>query len=96
MPTTATKRIKYFTKDTLILANRVAIATNRNRTLYEAKLVKLPETFKFPVGFTVIHNDCEIRAQITVAPSIDGPYSTVWLDVPFETYNALPEVEVPA
>jgi hypothetical protein len=88
------RKIKYFTKDTLILANKVAIATNRNRSLYEDKLEDLPQDFKFPLGFTMIHNDSEMRVEITVAESISGPYGQVWLDIPFETYNALPEVEI--
>jgi len=96
MPKIKTKKVKYFTKDTLILANRVAVATKRNRSLYEDKVAELPEGFKFPVGFTMIHNDCEMRVEITVAETINGPYASVWLDIPFDTYNALPEVEVPA
>jgi hypothetical protein len=91
------RKIKYFTKDTLILANRVAVATNRNRSLYEEPLQKLPDDLKFPVGFTMIHNDCEMRVQIAVAEDASGGgMAQVWLDIPFETYNALPEVEVPA
>lgn len=88
------KKVKYFTKESLIEANRVAIATKRNRSLYEDKLESLPEDFKFPVGFTMIHNDVEMRVQITLAESLDGPFGQVWLDIPFETFNALPEVEV--
>ena len=88
-------KVKYFTKETLILANRVAVATNRNRSLYEEKLIELPGDLKFPVGFTMPHNDVEMRVQITVATSAGGDGMTqVWLDIPFETYNALPEAEV--
>jgi hypothetical protein len=90
------RKVKYFTKDTLILANRVAVATNRNRSLYEDKVDELPEDFKFPVGFTMIHNDSEMRVEITLAKSVNGPFGSVWLDIPFDTYNALPEVEVPS
>ena len=91
-----TNKVKYFTRDTLILANNVAVATKRNRSLYEDKLESLPQNLKFPVGFTMIHNDHEMRLQIAVAESADGRgLAQVWLDVPFETYNALPEIEVP-
>ena len=90
------RKIKYFTKDTLILANRAAVATKRNRSLYEERLKELPDDLKYPVGFTMLHNDCEMRVQITLARSVDGPYGEVWLDIPFDTYNGLPEVEVPA
>jgi putative restriction endonuclease len=88
------RKIKYFTKDLLIEANDEAVRSRRNRTLYEDKLATLPD-LRFPVGFTMIHNDCEMRVQITLARSMDGPFGQVWLDIPFETYNALPETEVP-
>ena len=89
------KKVKYFTKDTLILANKVAVATKRNRSLYEDKLETLPD-LRFPVGFTMPHNDCEMRVSIMLAPDASGrSIGEVWLDIPFETYNALPEAEVP-
>ena len=89
-------KVKYFTKGTLILANNVAVATKRNRSLYEDKLEMLPEGVRFPIGFTMPHNDCEMRLQITVASDAFGKdMGQVWLDVPFDTYNALPECEVP-
>jgi len=90
-------KIKYFTKGTLILANNVAVATKRNRSLYTDKLEQyLPEGLKFPVGFTMLHNDCEMRVEIAVAADATGKdIGQVWLDIPFDTYNALPEIEVP-
>jgi hypothetical protein len=88
-------KVKYFTKDTLILANQVAIATDRNRSLYEDKLNTLPPGIKFPIGFTMIHNDVEMRVQIAIAENAEGDgMNSVWLDIPFETFNALPEIEV--
>ena len=90
------RKVKYFTKDTLILANNVAVATKRNRSLYEDQLEKLPGDLKFPLGFTMLHNDIEMRVEITVAADASGKnMGQVWLDIPFDTYNALPEVEVP-
>ena len=90
--------IKYFTKDTLIAANSVAVKTKRNRSLYEDKLELLPEGIKFPVGFTMLHNDVEMRVEIMVGLDINKPqdWGTIWLDIPFNTYDALPEAEVPA
>jgi hypothetical protein len=89
------RKVKYFTKDTLILANKVAVATKRNRSLYEDKLETLPD-LKFPLGFTMIHNDCEMRVEIMLAEDASGrSIGRVWLDIPFDTYNALPEAEVP-
>jgi len=90
------RKIKYFTKDTLILANRQAVRTNRNRSLYEDALETLPEDVLFPLGFTMLHNDCEMRVEISVAEDAFGKnMASVWLDIPFDVYNALPEVEVP-
>jgi len=89
-------KIKYFTKSTLIAANKVAVKTNRNRSLYEDALETLPGEVLFPVGMTFPHNDCELRVQITLAADAFGKdMGHVWLDIPFETYNALPTIESP-
>jgi hypothetical protein len=87
-----TTKVKYFTKDLLMSANRTAIRTNRNRSLYQEKLAELPD-LRFPVGFTMIHNEVEMRVEIAIGADADN-LQTVWLDIPFRTYNALPEVEV--
>ena len=65
---TATK-IRYFTKAGLIEANKEAIKTRRNRTLHPHLLEALPD-LRFPVGFTMIHNDHEMRVQIAVGPDV--------------------------
>ena len=45
----------------------------------------------------MVHNDAEVRVQITVAKNAEGDgMSSVWLDIPFGTFNALPEIEVPS
>jgi len=89
------RKVKYFTKDTLILANKVAVATKRNRSLYGDKLETLPD-LKFPVGFVMPHNDVEMRVEIVLGSDASGrSIGKVWLDIPFDTYNALPEAEVP-
>lgn len=92
------RKVKYFTKDTLIAANKVAVKTNRNRSLYGDKLELLSDKLKFPVGFTMLHNDAEMRVSITIAMAKDDELieGSVWLDIPLETYNDLPEHEVPA
>jgi len=86
-------KVKYFTKQALIDANAKAILTNRNRTLYPEPLERLPD-LKFPVGFSFPHNDYEMRVSLLVGPSADQLQS-VWLDIPFKTFNNLPEAEVP-
>ena len=82
--------IKYFTKEMLLAANAVAIKTNRNRQLDETKLGVLPDDFRFPITFSMIHNDVEVRVAIAMNERGDQ----AWLDIPFETFHALPEVEV--
>jgi len=88
------RKVKYFTKELLIAANDEAVRTKRNRSLYEDKVAELPD-LKFPIGMSMLHNDHEMRVCITIAKSANGPFGTVWLDIQFETYNALPEAEVP-
>ncbi len=89
------RKVKYFTKGTLIEANAEAVRTKRNSSLYGERLKRdLPEKGRYPVGMALLHNDHEMRVQITVGPDEDSLQS-VWLDIPFDTYNALPEAEVP-
>ena len=89
------KKIKYFTKDSLIMANREAVRTKRRRSLHEHLLLQLPNHLRFPVGVTIPHSDYELRLSLAVGPSEDK-LQIVWLDVPYGTYNGLPEVEVPS
>lgn len=85
--------VKVFTRDLLIEVNEEAIKSKRSRTLYTEKLRDLPDNLVFPVGMHVLHNDFEIRAHVAVGPSEDK-LQLVWLDMPIETFNKLPEVEV--
>lgn len=84
--------IKFFTKGELILANIHAMQTNRNRQLDTSKLEALPDDIRLPVVFSMIHNDVEIRVAIAMNEHGDQG----WLDIPFETFHKLPEVEVPS
>jgi hypothetical protein len=86
-------KVKYLTRALLIDVNEEAVKSGRSRTLHTEKLRKLPEDLVFPVGMNLLHNDWEIRAQIAVGPSADK-LQHVWLDMPIETFNKLPEVEV--
>lgn len=87
------RKVKYFTRDLLIEANEESIKSKRNRNLYTERLRDLPDNLLFPVGLHIFHNDFEIRAQIAVGPSEDK-LQLVWLDMPIETFNRLPEKEV--
>jgi len=87
------KKVKFLTKELLIAVNSEAILSGRNRTLYPDKIEKLPE-LNFPIVFSMLHNDFEIRAAIMVGPHADA-LQQVWLDMPIEVFNKLPEVELP-
>lgn len=87
--------VKYFTKKALIEANREAIRTKRNRTLEPKALDKLRPDLVYPITFSMIHNDCELRVSLVVG-DVDKVEKSqvVWLDIPFETYNNLPTAKV--
>ena len=79
---------KYFTKQSLLEANNEALRTNRNRALDSTKLLELSDTDKFPVIFTMPHNDVELRLGVLLY----GEGGKGYLDVPFETYDSLPNI----
>ena len=86
------RTVRYFTRASLIAANKVAIKTDRNRTLYPEKLEQLPIGMKYPVVWSFVHNDCEMRVMI----ALNETGWTCWLDIPFETYQNLDYVTVEA
>lgn len=79
--------IQYFDKKSLIKANNEAIRNNRNRTLEPSELKKLDDNTKFPVVFSMTHNDREIRVKFLLSPEIHA-----WLDIPFKTFHKLPSI----
>ena len=83
--------IRYFTKTQLIAANKKAIATQRNRTLKPKKLEALPDV-RFPIVFTLLHNDEEMRCRIV----LDENGTSAYLDIPFSTFESLPTIQVPS
>jgi hypothetical protein len=79
--------VKYFTKPLLMKANKEAIRKNRNRALKPEVLESLDEDLKFPVVFTMPHNDVEMRLGILLNPETEG-----FIDVPLKTWETLPKV----
>jgi hypothetical protein len=77
--------VKCFTKEALRKANNVAIKTNRNRTIRNKDFMKQPENFLFPIRFAMPHNDEEMRVEVILDEKKSG-----WIDIPFETFDALP------
>lgn len=90
-PSTKRDPIRYFTKAALIAANAQAIKTNRNRTLEPEALSTLRADLIYPIVFSMLHNDIEMRVAIIVG-DVDKPEAidTVYLDVPLDTYGNLP------
>lgn len=86
--------VKVFTRDLLIEVNEEAVRSERSRTLLTEQLRNLPDHLVFPVGINMLlHNDFEVRAQIIVGTS-ESDLQLVWLDMPVETFNNLPEREL--
>ena len=81
--------IRYLTKKNLIELNDKAIKNNKNRTLEPSLLNKLSDTLAFPIVFSMVHNDCEIRAVIQLSSDAG---STICLDVDFNDYDKIPNV----
>lgn len=85
--------VRYFTKPSLIEANQEAIRSKRNRALNPEALETLPDHLRFPVVFSMIHNDVEMRVGIMVGPH-ENALAMAFIDIPFDTYNSLGVVEV--
>ena len=83
-------QVKYFSKDSLVKANKTAIRTNRNRSLEPKYLSKLDKDNKYPIVWAMPHNDHEMRVRLLLNADSDG-----WLDIPFKTYDNLPVVTMP-
>tara|TARA_R110002020_G_scaffold2420_1_gene11285 strand:+ start:1466 stop:1747 length:282 start_codon:yes stop_codon:yes gene_type:complete len=86
------KTCKYFTKELLLEAGQESIDSERNRQLdLDVLQEHLDEELRYPVTFEFPHNDVEMRVKIQL-----GPFETDvgWLDIPFETYSDLPEIEM--
>jgi hypothetical protein len=88
------KKIKVAdTKGFLFLA-READRTDRNRRVNVERLEKvLDHGGVHVVGWTMIHNDVEMRTQWLLKVKDSDTPLKVFLDMSFEDYNALAEVE---
>jgi len=83
-------QVKYFNKASLLDANNEAILSERNRSLHNEKIVDIADDTLFPIVFSMPHNDVEMRVELMLDPT-----TKVWLDMPFEAYEALPSVDYP-
>ena len=77
---------RYLTYDDLRRINRSSVAAKRNRNLYFDKLPIKDNGSHYPVIFSMVHNDKEMRTEIML--SAGG--NRAWLDMSFDEFNGLP------
>jgi hypothetical protein len=82
--------IRYLTKKTLIELNNKAIKNKKNRTLEPTLLDKLSDTLKFPIVFSMVHNDCEIRAVVQISGKSGN---NICLDLDFKDYKKIHKIK---
>ena len=85
-----TKKVTYMTKDDIVRLNNKAIRLKKNRSIYTRAYKNLKDGVKYPIGMHFIHNDTEIRAQVSYGDA------SFWLDMDVEDFNKLPTAELPA
>ena len=83
-------QVKFFTKDSLKKANDEAIRSKRNQSLRTSVVEKLSDTLRFPIAWSMPHNDQEMRCQLLLDAD-----NFALLDVKFKTYDSLPSVDMP-
>ncbi len=84
-------KVTYMTKDDIVRLNNKAIRLKKNRSIYrKAYKEVLKDGVKYPIGMHFIHNDTEIRAQVSYGDA------SFWLDMDVEDFNKLPTAELPA
>ncbi len=85
-------RVKYMTKEHLLKLRQIEKQRKHkfNQAPSDALLDMLGVELKLPVVWSMVHNDVEMRAIITV----DDKGSQVIVDMPFEMFNALPQEEI--
>tara|TARA_Y100000310_G_scaffold235485_1_gene238550 strand:- start:248 stop:520 length:273 start_codon:yes stop_codon:yes gene_type:complete len=82
--------IRYLNKKNLIELNDKAIKNKKNRTLEPHLLNKLSDTLKFPIVFSMVHNDSEIRAVIQIS---SNSACAVCLDIDFNDYKKIHKIK---
>lgn len=87
-------KITYIPKRRLLEINAESIKSKRNHNLHQHLLEKLPD-LNFPVVFSMLHNDHEMRVFLMVGPD-ELRLQRVILDMSFEDFNSLPSMEVPS
>ena len=81
--------VRYLTKKQLIKLNNKAIETKKNRS-FDIDFVNNLKFYAFPIIFTHVHNEQEIRALI----QFDDTGKKGCLDMSFKDFYALPKHEI--
>ena len=81
---------KFLNYETLKQVNAEALRSRRNRSITNFDNLLINHTDLFPIAFSMIHNDFEVRAQVVL--NEDG--LTAWVDMPLKTFNKLPTANV--
>ena len=93
--TKMSKKVKYLTKEQLIKLNNQSIKDNRNQNINNKVIENLPKYNKvgsekvFPIIYSLIHNDVEIRCLI----QFDNNENKGLLDMSCTDYDKLPVYE---
>lgn len=77
-------KITYMTKEDIVRINNKAMRLKKNRSIYRKAYKVLEDGVKYPIGMHFIHNDVEIRAEVSYGKG------TFWLDMEVEDFNKLP------
>lgn len=81
--------IKAATGAMIKLANELAVRDERNRSVYPEVVEALDAETFYPVSFSMIHNDEEMRVGF-----FNPAGGTIFIDMSFGHYEALPAFEV--
>ena len=93
--TKMSKKVKYLTKEQLIKLNNQSIKDNRNQNINNKVIENLPKYNKvgsekvFPIIYSMINNDVEIRCLI----QFDNNENKGLLDMSCTDYDKLPVYE---
>lgn len=80
-----TEIIRYATHDQLLKIAEFSVKAGVNRQINPDVVKALPKRQKFPIVYSMLHNDELMRAQFVI--TTDG--RTVWVDFPIEVFNML-------
>ena len=88
------KNILYLTHPELVRLNEKAKEKCFNRSIDPEFINKLEKDLKFPILFSMVHNESEMRCKVTFGPTPTSSTTNMeegFLDIAFEDFNKLPK-----